>query len=194
MDRLKNIITASRLDVAKLAKIVTLILVIFVIYRMAKITWLVVEPVAITPSSWQLPPANHQGGSSSSVDFADYQWFGQATTKTITVELKPKTVTKAPKTKLNLTLSGLVASSDAKHSMAIVEYQGKQDTYGIDDKIGGTRAVIHEIHPDRLILKNSGKYEALMLGGFYYNCNDKSPATRPKPGKKFSISYARKKG
>jgi general secretion pathway protein C len=194
MDRLKNIITASTLDVAKLANIVTIILVFFVIYRMAKITWLVVEPVAITPSSWQLPQANHQG-SSSTVDFSDYKWFGQATTKAMSVELKPKTVTKAPKTKLNLILSGLVASSDAKRSMAIVEYQGKQDTYGIDDKIEGTRAVIHEIHHDRLILKNSGKYETLMLDGFDYNAGPvvsiKSPATRAKPAKKFSSKLAK---
>lgn len=195
MDRLKNIITTTTIAHGKLTKSIVAIILIFVIYQVAKITWLVVEPAAVSASSWRLPQKMNRAEATSKIDFSGYQWFGQAATNTKAEAVKPQAVTQAPKTKLNLTLSGLVASSDIKKSMAIIEYQGKQATYAINDKITGTRAVIHQIHPDRLILKNSGKYETLMLDIFDYQTQPvvttKSSKRAPKPGRKFSSDLAR---
>ena len=97
-----------------------------------------------------------------------------------------------------MTLTGVVANSDVKRSMAIIEYQSKQDTYVINQKVKSSRASIAEIHSDRVILKNNGRYETLMLDGFDYTKNyctpnraaqrDRQyPAVRvSKLGKKFS--------
>jgi general secretion pathway protein C len=67
-----------------------------------------------------------------------------------------------------MTLTGVVANSDVTKSMAIIEYQSAQNTYFIYQQIKPTRASVAEIHSDRVILKNNGNYETLMLDGFDY--------------------------
>ena len=178
MDRLTDIVKALPLNIVLITKAIIFLLIIIVRYQFAKINWLIVDPVTVVPSSWQLPRPNDSNNQSASIDFSGYQWFGQFNAEANQPKAEPKQVTDAPETRLKLTLSGLVASSVPENSMAIVEYQGKQATYVIDEKITGTQAVIHEIHPDRLILKNRGKYETLMLDGFDYN--EQPTASNPK--------------
>lgn len=82
------------------------------------------------------------------------------------VKQEVKTVVQdAPETNLNLTLSGLVASTEEQGGAAIIENRGEQNTYGIGEKIDGTRAVVKEVFPDRIIIDNSGRMETLMLDG-----------------------------
>lgn len=91
-----------------------------------------------------------------------------------------------PETSLNLTLSGLVASDDNKIAAAVIENQGKQETYGIGDVIVGTRANLEQVLMDRVLIKHSGKLETLMLDGFDYNKpveRMSSKAPRPKQAK-----------
>ncbi len=80
----------------------------------------------------------------------------------------PQPVKEAPKTRLNLTLTGLVASNVPGKGAAIIEHKGNQDTYGEGDKISGTSAVVRQILEDRVILINSGVQETLMLDGETY--------------------------
>ena len=97
---------------------------------------------------------------------------------------KPKVVVNqnAPKTRLNVTLTGLVADSSdpisSTTSVAIIESKGGQNTYGIEDKISGTRASIYQIFVDRVILLVSGRYETLMLDGIEYSTKPPSYKTR----------------
>ena len=74
-------------------------------------------------------------------------------------------VTNAPVTRLKLTLAGVVASSNPATAMAIIASSGKQATYGIDDKIDGTRAVLKLVEADRVVIDNRGILETLMLDG-----------------------------
>ena len=67
--------------------------------------------------------------------------------------------TDAPKTTLNLTLNGVVASSDESVAAAIIENRGQQNTYGIDEKIDGTRAILKAVFADRVIIRNGGRDE-----------------------------------
>ncbi|QUM91045.1 type II secretion system protein GspC [Moritella sp. 36] len=71
----------------------------------------------------------------------------------------------APKTRLRLILVGLVASSEPSLALAIIELKGKQETYGIDDEIGDTNAVLNQVLVDRVIIKYRGNLETLMLDG-----------------------------
>jgi len=193
MDRFKDIISVSTINSGKLVSFLLAILVIFITFQLAKITWLVATPVTTTASLWQLPAAaNNNNANQSAINFSSYQWFGKfngtANVDKVTPKAVTQSVTKAPKTKLNLILSGLVASDIAENSMAIIEYRGKQATYGVDDKITGTRALIHQIVYDRVILRNSGKYETLMLDGFDYKAQAVTPQAQPKAKKTDSFS------
>lgn len=77
-------------------------------------------------------------------------------------------VTDAPQTRLNLTLTGVVTSTEQDQGAAIVENQGNQETYGLGEKILGTNATLKEVYVDRVIIRNNSANETLMLDGLDY--------------------------
>lgn len=165
---INKFIAYSTKNLSKIVALITSILVILAIYYAAKLTWLVVTPT-FQPEQWTPPSVAASNAKNSSVNFSNFHWFGQPNAEP--VEVEQQEITDAPKTSLNMTLTGVVAHTDVKRSMAIIEYQSKQDTYVINQKVKSSRASIAEIHSDRVILKNNGRYETLMLDGFDYTKN-----------------------
>ncbi|AWL10630.1 Type II secretion system protein [Saliniradius amylolyticus] len=80
-------------------------------------------------------------------------------------------VEEAPETRLNLALTGVVASNEENQGAAIIESSGKQKTYGVGEKIDRTSVILHQVYPDRVILKNGSQFETLMLEGLDYSKN-----------------------
>lgn len=74
-------------------------------------------------------------------------------------------VTNAPETNLNLTLTGVVASSEDDLGAAIIENRGQQNTYGVGEKIEGTNVIVKQVFADRIIIQNGSRNETLMLDG-----------------------------
>ncbi|TRY29512.1 type II secretion system protein GspC [Aliiglaciecola sp. M165] len=94
--------------------------------------------------------------------------FGDQSAPAATEE-KLQSLTNVPETRLKLVLSGVVASSDPEIAAAVIEHRGLQNTYGIDDQIDNTNATLEEVFSDRVIIKNSGRRETLMLDGYDIN-------------------------
>jgi general secretion pathway protein C len=80
-----------------------------------------------------------------------------------------KEVTDAPVTRLSLTLTGVVTSSLQEMGAAIIENSGKQETYGMGEKITNTNSTLKEVYRDRVIIKNGPANETLMLDGLDYS-------------------------
>lgn len=152
----------------QLAQLIIVLLVIYIAFISAKITWFVVpDSHASTLSVSQSQAKINNGNRQSSFDITKLQalnLFGLYSEQEVKEQLAP--VQDAPQTRLQLTLSGLVASDDVAMAAAIIEYQGKQETYGIGDVIIGTRANLEQVLMDRVIIKQSGRLETLMLDGF----------------------------
>jgi general secretion pathway protein C len=72
--------------------------------------------------------------------------------------------TKAPETRLNLTLKGVLAATPMEMASAIIAQgkNGKEDIYGIGDKMPGG-VTIKEIHPEFVMLERNGRLETLKL-------------------------------
>lgn len=83
----------------------------------------------------------------------------------------------APQTRLNLTLVGVVVTGSAKKSLAIIANDDAQSTYGINEKIEGTRAKLKAVFHDRIIINNAGKDETLMLDDVDYSA---LPSSKPR--------------
>lgn len=190
---LNKIVVFSTKNLSKIVALVTAILLICVVYYGAKLTWLVLTPED-QAKPWLPPQIQNQSSQNSSVDFSNFHWFGQPNAKPVEV-VQQSEVTDAPKTSLNMTLTGVVAHQDVHRSMAIIEYQSKQDTYVINQKIKSSRVSIAEIHSDRVILKNNGKYETLMLDGFDYtkrHRDARAQSTRvDSPGQKLNKKFSK---
>jgi general secretion pathway protein C len=148
------------------------ILIAYIAFIFANITWSIVP---VTQHSQITSTANNSKNVTGSqqtkfIDVAKIQALHLFGFYDETEETTPEVeMSNVPETTLNLILSGLVASDDKTIAAAIIENQGKQETYGIGETINGTRANLEQVLMDRVLIKQSGRLETLMLDGFDYN-------------------------
>ncbi len=143
------------------ATVMSVLLVLAIAWLLAQITWLFFpqEDSTVTPRPAQTAPAINRN--------AQQQAFRQLTAAHLfgLNEARPQPKqTRAPETKLNLTLKGVLAAEPMKQAVAIIAQgrTGREDVYGIGDKLKGG-VTIKEIHPGYVILDRRGKLETLKL-------------------------------
>ena len=170
IQQLKQFLT--RLPHAKLSAVVTLLVVVYLAYLLSKLVWLVwPQPVStpLTPSHYS---AASKASSTTSVQNIIEQFlFGKktVTNKTNTAQ-QNEVINNAPETRLSINLTGIVAvSNDDKAGIAIIESQGRQVSYLVEEIVQGTRAEVAQILPDRVILSVNGRFETLMLDGLDFS-------------------------
>ncbi len=160
----------SKLPQKKIAQIISLLLIIYMAYLSAQMTWLLVPQ---TNQSIGLAHVNNNTANQQAKNthintnrIIALNLFGHYQAEEVAVD--EPVVKDAPETRLNLTLTGVVASSEKKGGAAIIENAGQQETYGIGEKIKGTRATLAQVMNDRVLIKQAGRLETLMLDGFEY--------------------------
>ena len=154
----------------QLHTIVVVLLSLYLIAFAAKFVWRIIpEPqLSATPTISRAPVISSSSGKSG-VNIAKIQQlilFGNAAAKPAEPVAE---VTDAPETRLNLTLTGVGASSDQEAGTAIIENRGSQAVYGLGEKIEGTNATLQKVYNDRVIIKNGVRNETLMLDGIDYD-------------------------
>ncbi|WP_337841694.1 type II secretion system protein GspC [Rheinheimera sp.] len=134
-------------------------------YLAAQLTWQL-WPAPATPG---LPLSAAQVRQASAVDIQPLlaaQLFGKAEA---TPEVVAPAPSDAPKTSLNLKLTGVVAvKGKPEAGSAIIDSQGAEQTYGVSDRIEGTSASLSQVFDDRVLLNVGGRFETLMLDGVEY--------------------------
>jgi general secretion pathway protein C len=172
----------------RIAQFIIVTLVIYMAFISAKMTWfLMSETSHSTPHAIKATAVNSSGNSQIGFDMTKLQalnLFGLYSEQEIEEQIE--IVKDAPQTRLQLRLSGLVASDDVKTAAAIIEHKGKQETYGVGDVIIGTRASLEQVLMDRVIIKQSGRLETLMLDGFDFKEPAKSLSSKTKTKNKLS--------
>ncbi|GAA5143369.1 type II secretion system protein GspC [Thalassotalea piscium] len=154
----------------KAAKVICVLLLIYVAFLAAKITWLLLDnDTTFTSVSYEFSRSAGQAPHSIDINpIKQLNLFGQYNQVKQVPNVELAQAEDAPETKLNLTLAGAVASDNAAIAAAVIENNGKQATYGIDEQIIGTRATLAKVFHDRVLIKVNGKLETLMLDGFKY--------------------------
>lgn len=163
---LQSMTKIYHLHQGKIIFAVVVLLSLYLLAFTAELTWRLVPEPKSTAANTFTTDTNSSRSTSSRLDISPLtriNLFGNPEAKP--VEEVEADITEAPETKLNLTLTGVVSSTDPKIGAAIVENAGKQNTYGIGDKIDGTNATLDEIYVDRVIIKNRLSRETLMLDG-----------------------------
>ncbi|WP_154173136.1 type II secretion system protein GspC [Vibrio metoecus] len=147
----------------------TLVLLVASAWTLGKMVWLMLGEPAQAPS-WS-PTLSGLKPDRQPLDISVLQkgdLFGVFTEQKEPVVEQP-VVVDAPKTRLSLVLSGVVASNDMQKSLAVIANRGVQATYGINEVIEGTQVKLKAVMPDRVILSNAGRDETLMLEGLDYS-------------------------
>jgi len=168
-----------KLPQQKIAKVISALLLCYIAYLSAQLTWLFIPQKLNKP----LAVLQHSSSTNQNAERLDLTALEKLNLFGIYNDQSPVTEVKvqdAPETRLRLTLSGTVASDDASIAAAIIENNGKQETYGIGDKITGTRAILESVATDRVLIKQSGKLETLMLDGFKYHKSSKPHTVKQK--------------
>jgi general secretion pathway protein C len=157
----------------------------FILYTSALITWRIIPepeaPSTVTRAQTTQVVQSNNNNTNLSVLLAQ-NIFGEPSSAPVVIETD---ISDAPETKLNLTLTGVVASTNDQDGAAIIARSNRQATYGIGDKIDGTRATLHRVFADRVIISNQGSKETLMLDGVEFTKASQaqvvSPPTRTAP-------------
>ncbi|EDP58850.1 type II secretion system protein GspC [Vibrio sp. AND4] len=176
---------------AKLSLLFTCLFIAMTGWALGKVVWLAMPQTSDVTQWSPSGVAVVSGNKKDAIDFDALQnanLFGKYSEKKPVVVEQP-VVQDAPKTRLNLTLVGAVASSNAKTSLAVIANRGKQETYGIGEEIDGTRVELKAVLVDRVIIDNQGRDETLMLEGIEYTkLSDTRQAARPQEAKENKAS------
>ena len=154
------------------------LLVIVLAHQLAKVTWQLIPTENTHSGSWKIQSVslNQQvKGSQAYPGLASLHLFGTAPTPEAET---PKTIDpdSVPRSRLSARITGIVASSIPERSLAIINYRSADKTYRIGDPLAGANAEVVDIYPDRVIVRNNGQHEALLL---YPNNPDQKTAARP---------------
>ncbi len=179
----------------KIATICTYLLLTVFCYQAALLTWKLYPQPAKTQQRWRPVVATKQTGTAQ-LDLSGVRALNLFGKPQVEQTIAPQVQTiDAPKTRLRLTLTGVVASSDPERALAIIESGGSQETYSIGDTIARTKAELEQVLPDRVLLKYQGNTETLMLDGETFSKTGtpiSSGRTPAKGGKQPSLSDLRK--
>lgn len=140
----------------RLPLLVSIVLAILIAWTAAGLTWSLLAPQAPAAGAAVTTPAPADAAPDPE-RIASRNLFGRADA------VPGQAAVDAPETRLNLTLRGISASSDAAYARAVIAGpDGKERVYAARDEVPGG-AVVHEIHADRVILNRRGTLETLRL-------------------------------
>jgi general secretion pathway protein C len=145
----------------RLAAIATMLLIIACVWLLVEITWMFFpqgDQSTMPVTQRAKPLINNQTKQDNFKQLTSANVFG------VSEKAAVQQQTKAPETKLNLTLKGVLAATPMEMASAIIAQgkNGKEDIYGIGDKMPGG-VTIKEIHPEYVVLERSGRLETLKL-------------------------------
>jgi general secretion pathway protein C len=145
----------------RLAAIATMLLIIACAWLLVELTWIFFpqgDQSTMPVVQRTKPLINNQAQQDNFKQLTSANVFG------VSEKAALQQQSKAPETKLNLTLKGVLATSPMEMASAIIAQgkNGKEDIYGIGDKMPGG-VTIKEIYPEYVVLERSGRLETLKL-------------------------------
>lgn len=151
----------------RLPVVINLVLIIACAQLISEIIWMLLDEsdssssALITPISPASIKEQNDAKKSQQAfrNLSSAHLFGIAETKKAPIKSD-----QAPETKLNLVLKGVLAAGSTEMASAIIARgaNGKEEIYGIDDKIPGG-ITLREIHAEHVILERQGRLETLRM-------------------------------
>ncbi|MEL7629155.1 type II secretion system protein GspC [Pectobacterium aroidearum] len=152
--------TFRSLPAPLIRRIVLGLILLLICQQLAVLTWRFLLPedsrivgVSVTPALAKEKP----------VTPGDFTLFGHAPDADAAAANDAALSGDIPLTSLNISLTGVLASEDAKRSIAIIAKDSQQYSRNVGDAIPGYEAKIVTISADRVVIQYQGRYEALHL-------------------------------
>ncbi|WCG84248.1 type II secretion system protein GspC [Pectobacterium sp. A5351] len=152
--------TLRSLPAPLIRRIVLGLILLLICQQLAVLTWRFLLPedsrlvgVSVTPAQAKEKPATP----------GDFTLFGHVPNADASAANDAALSGDIPLTSLNISLTGVLASEDARRSIAIIAKDSQQYSRNVGDAIPGYEAKIVTISADRVVLQYQGRYEALYL-------------------------------
>ncbi len=144
---------------------VTLLLVVALMWQLGKAAWLFFprSEAIVTPPAVTVTPAapDRTRSSFDTSRITGAYLFGRLPAQSATPP--PEAFGDIDETDLRLTLRGTIAATEERLAMAIIaDDRGTEKVYAVGAPVTAGRK-LHSVLPDRAILNNNGKFEALKL-------------------------------
>ena len=170
-----------------------ILIVIFAVWMLSSLSRLVW--VLITPPALEVPViiaennTSSRAVSKSSAESADYsslnstKLFGKVDSQAAKKlaeqpQVAPVEVENAKPTSLNLTLTGVIESSDPAKAQAIIVSGRVEQAYNVKDKLPvGRNVTLQQVLNNRVIINNNGRAESLWL----FDPSKKTSAVQSRP-------------
>jgi general secretion pathway protein C len=160
-------ISLQQLPLSALIRPLQWLLVILAAFLLARLSWQLL-PVPAQPALQVNATSSMTATRPASVqlnELLQHALFGTLQAEPV-ASTSAVAITEAPKTQLNVKLTGLVAVPNRPDAgSAIIEYRGAETTYAVGDTLDGTRAKLYQVLEDRVLLEQNGRFETLMLDG-----------------------------
>ncbi|MCH5051046.1 type II secretion system protein GspC [Pectobacterium aquaticum] len=152
--------TFRSLPAPLIRRIVLGLILLLICQQLAVLTWRVLLPEDSRFAGVSVAPAQ---AKEKPTTLGDFTLFGHAPDADASVVNDAALSGDIPLTSLNISLTGVLASGDAKRSIAIIAKDSQQYSRNVGDAIPGYEAKIVTISADRVVLQYQGRYEALHL-------------------------------
>lgn len=152
----------------KCLPLVELSLVILLAFQLAGLTWSGFDVFNQSKQPLNLTTQNKpelktvNAFEQHSVSFAEFHLFGKPAPTTSAAKAV-QDIQSIPRSKLKARVTGILYHPDPSQSLAIIQSNGRDLSYRINEKLGSSNATVTQIHPDRVIVTNQGQQEALLL-------------------------------
>lgn len=149
----------------RLPVLFTLLMVVLLAHSLAQLTWQVLPLPEVNESAIPMKAAGttvsrNAQSPRQAQNISQWHLFGEVQ-KVVATPLVSSA--EAPDTRLNLKLSGVLASDVATQARAIIaDGSGNEKAYAMGDTLPGN-AILREIFADRVILETRGRLETLRL-------------------------------
>lgn len=177
----------QRLPQERLRTLICALLLLWLMFGAVQLLWTLLSKPdpSLPPADTVLGQSNPQqtaGNTAVYIDMEkvrDWELFGSSDEAPVVEEtVVPETElssaeSNAQQTRLQIKLQGVIQTKDNSAGRAIISYQGKQDHYAVGDELPvSNQVVLRRLLPDRVLIANRGKIEALYL----FDKNDSSGA------------------
>jgi general secretion pathway protein C len=181
--------TALKILTPKWLLCVVMLMVCYQLAVLIRQLWLPVEHSVVNFTKLQ---AQSTSLSSNKVNIEQFNLFGAASSSSDNMDEDTESLLrKAPLSTLEISVTGIVASSISANSIAIIAKDGKQFSLGIGDNIPGYSAKIVAIFAEYVVINHQGRNESLLLGSAEVTAT-KMPEYKKYPGEEASVAqYAR---
>jgi general secretion pathway protein C len=145
----------------RLAAVISMLMIVACAYLLVEVTWMFFsqdEVTAVTDKRTTSSVVKNQTQKNNFNKLTTANVFGVSEKAVLAKQ------TKAPETRLNLVLKGVLAATPMKMASAIIAQgkNAKENVYGIGDKMPGG-VTVKEIYPDYVMLERNGRLETLKL-------------------------------